>query len=172
VVSRTLGAVLAALLATLAQFAQYGPPLLISPLDLTARTAPLLAGGTSLLWVLVGPIGVALLGTRLDGDVADARLTTLGLFAVAGAVGDALATGVSVLAAPTPALDPLAARLAALALRGPAPVVTLALAGFAGAAFGDLHRHRAGETRRRDRPLGGPDGSGTESPRPNTGSEN
>jgi len=160
-VSRTVAALVATLLAAVAQSFTYLPTFLLDPLELTARTFPVLHAGFSVLALLVGPVGAALLGAALDVDLPADRAAVLGLFGVAGALGYLVAAGGFLLVGPgETTLQPLWTVAGSALLRLPAVVVPFALAGFAGAAYSYLGRSgpgRRGSTRRRSHSLGGSD---------------
>jgi hypothetical protein len=160
-VSRTVTALVATLLAAVAQSFTYLPTFLLEPLDLGSTTFPVVHAGFSVLALLVGPVGAALLGAALDADLPADRTAVGGLFAVAGTVGYVVAAGGFLLLGPgATTLQPLWAVGGSALLRLPGAVVPFALAGFAGAAYSYLAGGGPGERgsgRRRSHSLGGPD---------------
>jgi hypothetical protein len=152
-VSRTAAVPVATLLATVAQALGFAPTFLLDPLDLDPSTLPLVAAGLSVVALLVGPVGAALLGTALDVEFPRDRAAVLGAFALAGSLGYLVAVAGFVAFAPgTTALERPLRTAGSVLLRGPGFVVPFALAGFAGAAY--AHLGRRGSSRRRSHSLG------------------
>jgi hypothetical protein len=153
-VSRTVTALAATLLAAVAQLLAMAPALVAGRLDLARSTFPLVAGGLTVGALVVGPVGAALLGTRLDAALPANRWGTLGLFALAATVGYLAATvGYLVVAPDASTAQPLWSVAATVALRAVGFVVPFALAGFAGAAY--AHLGSRGDGRRHSHSLGG-----------------
>jgi hypothetical protein len=152
-VSRTAALLVATLLAALAQLATFAPTFLLDPLDLGPRTYSLVTAGFSLVALLVGPVGVALLGTAVDVEFPRDRAALLGTFVLAGLLGYLVAAGGFLAFAPgTTAFDRLWTTVGNVLLRAPGFVVPFALAGFAGAAYS--HLGRRGPGRRHSHSLG------------------